>query len=330
MSVIIWGLTIVRTFVAFAILGLLLAATDSTEERLWRFRNLGKAFYENPTTQTQAVDEFKKALDLAPKAKREQVNYALALLRASKTKEAVTGLETVQKQWPDLPHMWFNLGIVFKKDGEFEKAQAQFERMVKLAPDEPFSHHNLGVLYKQAGRADDALALSQVAVRLNGNLAAPQFQLYNLSRVLGKMDPPAELATLYALKKAQEGPAILELPAPIEIHPFKRFGAYLVGSVALLYYIIGFLPFVNRLRANEERHRHHDRVYLDDSVLRVMFGVLIAGVVPVGLFPLIGFYPWQLALALGIGRLLRVLVQAIQVSELNGKLKLIQGKQIRK
>ena len=30
------------------------------EDRLWQHRNLGKAFYENPTTQAQAVVEFKK------------------------------------------------------------------------------------------------------------------------------------------------------------------------------------------------------------------------------------------------------------------------------
>ncbi|HXU46102.1 MAG TPA: hypothetical protein VN783_11300, partial [Thermoanaerobaculia bacterium] len=35
-------------------------------ERLWHHRNLGKAFYENPTTQYEAVEELKKALDLAP------------------------------------------------------------------------------------------------------------------------------------------------------------------------------------------------------------------------------------------------------------------------
>ena len=189
----------------------LLAATDSTEERLWRFRNLGKAFYENPTTQAQAVDEFKKALDLAPNAKRERVNYALALLRAGKTKEAVEALEKVQKQFPDLPHTWFNLGIVLKKDGEFEKAQVQFEQMVKLAPDEPISHYNLGVLYKQFGRSDDAVAQFAAAVRLNGNLAAPHFQLYNVYRILGKKEEAAvELATFQALKKAQEGSATPE------------------------------------------------------------------------------------------------------------------------
>jgi tetratricopeptide (TPR) repeat protein len=200
-----------RFLAAAAALLILFAATDSNEERLWRFRNLCKAFYENPTTQAQAVDEFKKALALAPNAKREQVNYALALLRAGKTKEAVDALEAVQKRFPDLPHTWFNLGIVYKKDGDFDKAQVQFERMIQRAPDEPISHYNLGVLYKQAARAEDAVAQFQTSVRLNGNLAAPHFQLYNVYRTLGKRDEAAvELATFQQLKKAQEGSATPE------------------------------------------------------------------------------------------------------------------------
>src|SRR4029077_6547299 len=85
------------------------------EEKLWRHRNLGKAFYENPTTQTQAVAEFKAALDLAPDSARERLNYGLALLRAGKTEEGVAELLRVQKQDPKLPHTWFNLGIVYRK-----------------------------------------------------------------------------------------------------------------------------------------------------------------------------------------------------------------------
>src|SRR3979409_817756 len=41
------------------------AETPSVEERLARHRNLGKAFYENPTTQVEAVAEFRRALELA-------------------------------------------------------------------------------------------------------------------------------------------------------------------------------------------------------------------------------------------------------------------------
>ena len=91
-------------YAAFATLLLLLYAADTNstvERQLWHHRNLGKAFYENPTTQTQAVDEFKKALDLAPSSTRERVNYGLALLRAGKVREGVAELEKVQKADPN-------------------------------------------------------------------------------------------------------------------------------------------------------------------------------------------------------------------------------------
>src|SRR6266567_285886 len=125
------------------VLAVLLAGADSAhvkEDELWRHRNLGKAFYENPTTQIQAVDEFKKALDLAPNSARERLNYGLALLRAAKTKEGAA---------------------------EFEKAIAQLQRMTQLAPDEPKSHYNLAVLYKLNGKLDAALKEFEISAKLD-------------------------------------------------------------------------------------------------------------------------------------------------------------------
>jgi len=178
---------------------------NSVEERLWHLRNVGKAFYENPTTQLQAVDEFKKALDLAPSSTREQLNYGLALLRAGKTKEGVAVLEKVQKAHPEVPHTWFNLGIVLKKDGDFPAARQQFEQFVKLVPQEPVGHYNLGVLYKQEGRAEDAIRELETAGKLDLNLAAPHFQLYNIYRTSGQPEKGAvELETFRKNKKAQE------------------------------------------------------------------------------------------------------------------------------
>ena len=63
--------------------------SPSKAELLWHHRNLGKAFYENPTTQYQAVEELKAALALAPDSARERVNYALALLKAGKADEGI-------------------------------------------------------------------------------------------------------------------------------------------------------------------------------------------------------------------------------------------------
>src|SRR5579871_6227181 len=75
--------------------------------RLAEYRNLGKAFYENPTTKTQAVDEFRRALSLAPNSDREQVNYGLALLASGETERGVLELEKAQKTNPKIPNSWF-------------------------------------------------------------------------------------------------------------------------------------------------------------------------------------------------------------------------------
>jgi tetratricopeptide (TPR) repeat protein len=187
------------------------AGPDPIDERLARHRNLGKAFYENPTTQNEAVEEFRKALALAPKSARERLNYGLALLRAGKTAEGVAELVAVQKQDSSIPHTWFNLGIAYKKSGEQDKAIAQFEQMVKLVPDDAISHYNLGALYRLAGRMNDAIREFQTAAKLDTTLAAPHFQLFNLLRTSGKMDEAKpELEIFQRLKKQQEGAAIPE------------------------------------------------------------------------------------------------------------------------
>jgi Flp pilus assembly protein TadD len=192
----------------------LLSGADSSridQDRLGRLRNLGKAFYENPTTQAQAVDEFKKALDLAPNSAREHVNYALALLHAGKTKEGVAELERAQKLDPKIPHTWFNLGITFKKEGDYAPAVAQFEGLLRLVPDEPVSHYNLGVIYKTTEKRDEAVREFETAERLNPNLAAPHFQLYNLYRQAGRAaDAARELEIFRNLKALTEGAAIPE------------------------------------------------------------------------------------------------------------------------
>src|SRR5579862_2447881 len=118
------------------IIALLLQAACSRQnqnidEPLAQHRNLGKAFYENPTTHQDAVKEFKQALDLAPGSAREKLNYALALLRGSgHDEEAVKLLNDVQRQDPKLPHTWFNLGIYYKRQGDANRALTQFEGMI--------------------------------------------------------------------------------------------------------------------------------------------------------------------------------------------------------
>lgn len=180
-------------------------AQQALEERLERARILGKAFYENPTTQAEAVEQLRQALELKPDSARDRLNYGLALLRAGRTEEGVRELEAVQKQDPALPHTWFNLGIEFKKQGETAKAIAQLEQMAQLAPDEPITHYNLGALYRLAGRPEEALAKFELAAQLDPYFAAPHFQLFNAYRQAGRAeDAKKEFARFQELRKLQE------------------------------------------------------------------------------------------------------------------------------
>jgi Tfp pilus assembly protein PilF len=201
---------------------------------LARHRNLGKAFYENPTTQAQAVDEFKKALALAHNSDRERLNYGLALLRAGKTKEGMTEIEAVQKRDPKLPHTYFNLGIELKKLGDHERALAQFQKFVELVPAEPISRYNLGVMLKLAGKTPEAIVEFERAAKLDTNLAAARFQLFNAYRTSGRAaDAQKALAEFQRLKKDAEGAAVPEDvdwsayseildPVPPPLAPFRE------------------------------------------------------------------------------------------------------------
>ncbi len=185
------------------------------EAALARHRNLGKAFYENPTTKQQAVSEFQQALAIAPDSAREKLNYALALLRAGgHDEQAIKLLEAVERQDPSLPHTWFNLGIYYKHQGDTNRATAQFEGMISRVPGEAVAHFQLGLLYRQANRTEDARKQFETAAELDPQLAAARFQLYNLSRVANDPERAERtaryLADFQRLKEVQKSWVIPE------------------------------------------------------------------------------------------------------------------------
>jgi Flp pilus assembly protein TadD len=173
----------------FVVIAFLLAVACSKPRNqglLDQHRNLGKAFYENPTTQQQAVREFQQALAIAPDSARDKLNYALALLKVpGHEEEAIKLLQEVQRQDPSLPHTWFNLGIYYKRQGDAKRAIEQFLGMLARTPDEAIAHYQLGTLYNQTNLHNEAQAQFEKAAELDPQLAAARFQLYNLYRLQG-------------------------------------------------------------------------------------------------------------------------------------------------
>ncbi len=196
-----------------ALCSLLLVAAEvpSSQNLLWEYRNLGKAFYENPDTHVQAAQELKKALELKPDSVRERINYGLALLHAGQTDQGMAELLKAQQQDPSLPYTWFNLGIGYKHAGDYDKAIEQFRGMIKLAPDEPAGHYNLAVVLRSKGDTEAALPEFIEAAKLNPDLAGPHFQLFTLYQRKGDKEAAARERKLFEeAKKRDEGAAVPE------------------------------------------------------------------------------------------------------------------------
>lgn len=192
---------------------LLLAAEVATppQDRLWKCRNLGKAFYENPDTHLQAVEQLRAALQLAPDSVRERINYGLALLRAGQTQPGMAELIRAQKQDATIPHTWFNLAIAYKHKGDWDRAIEQLRGMIRLEPNEPIAHYNLGAVLRSKGETDAAREEFIAAEKLNPNLAGPHFQLFTLYQRAGDKDAAArERQAFEEAKKRNEGAAVPE------------------------------------------------------------------------------------------------------------------------
>jgi len=196
-----------------AVCAALFAASAVTPQanQLWEHRNLGKAFYENPDTHREAVDQLRQALDLAPNSVGERINYGLALLRAGQTDAGVAELVRAQKQDPSIPHTWFNLGIVYKHNGDYPRSIEQLNGMVRLVPNEPIAHYNLGSDYRALGDNEKALPEFKKAEELNPNLAGPHFQLFTLYQRMGNKESALHERQLFEeAKKRSAGAAVPE------------------------------------------------------------------------------------------------------------------------
>ena len=199
-----------------AVLVLLLALVASgaqgpaTGEQLQQHRNLGKAFYENPATQYDAVGELEKALALAPDSARERVNYGLALLRAGQAEKGIVELEKAQKQDPSIPHTWFNLGIALAAEGKDDEAVAAYEQA--LAHDQAHfgARKNLGLLLHRRDRVEPAREQLMEALELRPADAEIRQALADIARRTG--DPTTCKTHVEAVLRQQpDDRAALEL-----------------------------------------------------------------------------------------------------------------------
>jgi tetratricopeptide (TPR) repeat protein len=113
----------------------------------------------------EAIDQFQKALNIAPAYPEIETNLIIALTKKGRTDEAIAHLQTYLDQHPNDAQAHYNLGNALRKKGDSQGAIAAYEKALSIQARYPAAHYNLGIALDQNGQIDEAIAHYQEAVK---------------------------------------------------------------------------------------------------------------------------------------------------------------------
>jgi tetratricopeptide (TPR) repeat protein len=117
----------------------------------------------------EAIDQFQKALNIAPGYPEIETNLILALTKKGRTDEAITHLQAVLKEHPNDAQTHYSLGNALRKKGDSQGAIAAYEKALSIQARYPAAHYYLGIALDQNGQIDEAIAHYQEAVKEQPN-----------------------------------------------------------------------------------------------------------------------------------------------------------------
>jgi len=109
-------------------------------------------------------------------AAKKQYDAALALMRANRLPEAERALKAMGQSYPDLSGPYGNLGIIYFRTNRAKQAIDALNRAISLNP-RPVYFNELGIVYRHQGQFDKARDSYQEALAVDPNFAAAQLNL---------------------------------------------------------------------------------------------------------------------------------------------------------
>jgi Tfp pilus assembly protein PilF len=164
-------------------------------EEAMKHNILGPA-YLSQQQWSKAQEAFRLAIAASPGDKVPLNNLAVALLQEGKIDEAEPLLLQALALDADFPYTRYNLGLVEKSRGNFEKAVLHFENVGTVDPADLLTQYNLGFLYGRTERVDAARQAFENALKRNPQHVST---LYGLGRLLlraGEIEEGTRLVTL--------------------------------------------------------------------------------------------------------------------------------------
>jgi protein O-mannosyl-transferase len=123
---------------------------------------------------------FEAALRINPLSLRAQFIVASLDAKEGRSDEALLGMDTVLRLWPEHLPAWVQKGALLGRRGDIAGAEAACREAVRLGPSNGDAHFNLGVALHRQGRLAEAERSERKAVLFNPSLDQAWAELGNI------------------------------------------------------------------------------------------------------------------------------------------------------
>ena len=127
--------------------------------------NLGYALSAEGKT-TDAIEQFKQALQINPDYAEGQNNWGNALASQGKVTEAIEHYERALQINPDYAEGHNNLGLALAGQGKLDEAVQHYDRALQIKPDFADAHNNLGLALARQGKGTEAIEQYERALEI--------------------------------------------------------------------------------------------------------------------------------------------------------------------
>lgn len=128
------------------------------------YQNLGLVYFKNKEYKT-SMEYFSKAIEYESSNVEFIRNFAQMAKKTEQTDFAITFFEKALALEPDDEVGWNNLGLLYEKKHNFEKAKECYINSLKVKENYE-AEHNLGVLYRTLRNFDESIKCLKKALKL--------------------------------------------------------------------------------------------------------------------------------------------------------------------
>jgi len=156
-------------------------------------------FYLKDNKVQQALDDYKKTLEITPNYTEAYVNRGNILRDNKRIEEALTDYNKAVEIKPNFAIAYFNRGTLFMNEKRNEEAMKDFDKAIELKPSYHQAYHNRGNVFTNEKKYEEAINNYSKAIELKADYSISYYGRGVAQYYTGKKD-----AACSDMKKAAE------------------------------------------------------------------------------------------------------------------------------